>query len=198
MIQTTDQFPQSESQMHCKTQNAKCKMQNADKLSVALPNLHFASPLRPTGRRRRSGFTLVEVLAAMVMIAIVLPVIMRGITLATSAASYSRHRTAAAALASLKLNELVATGAWQSGGLSGDFSTEFPGYQWSATVGDWTESDLRQLDVHVTWGAGQSDQSVTLTTLIYPNAPTGAAAPAPQPAGAKRGPGQTSTSGGLR
>ena len=152
-----------------------------------------------TGRTngRRTGFTLVECLASLLLIAIVLPAVMHGISIASSSASASRRRTEAAALASTKLNELVATNTWQSGSLSGDFGDEFPGYQWSAEVQDWPqEADLQQLDVHVTWGMGPAQRSVTLTTLVYSNAPVGVEAPQPVNNAPKRGPGTNSPLGG--
>ena len=115
------------------------------------------------------GFTLIEVLAAIVLVAIVLPVVMRGISLATSAAGISRQRTEAASLGSMKLHELVATGQWQNGSTSGDFAGEYPDYQWSAQIADWTDPDLEQLDVKVMWTARGRQQSITVSTLIYPN-----------------------------
>src|SRR5437870_4732239 len=108
-----------------------------------------------TGRR---GFTLVEVMAAVTVIAIVLPTIMYGISLATNVAGVARHRTQATTLAQGKLNELLVTGDWQNGTLSGDFGDRWPEYHWKAAVNTWDSptvsgltSSLQQLDVTVTW-----------------------------------------------
>lgn len=120
--------------------------------------------------RAARAFTLIEVLATVLLLAIVLPVVMHGISLATSAASTSKHRGDAYGLCESKLNELLATGQWQYGNLSGDFSPDAPNYRWSAEVSDWTEPNVEQLDVHVKWNARNAEQVVTLSTLIYPNA----------------------------
>ena len=145
---------------------------------------------------RRRGFTLIEALAALLLVAIVLPAALRGISAATHASSISRRRTEAAALASSKLNELVGTQQWQVGTMNGDFGDESPGYQWTATVQDWSEADLWQLDVSVTWGDRRPDQTVTLTTLIYPNAPTAAqSSQTNQSTSPKRGPNNGNTGG---
>src|SRR5260370_36095537 len=86
---------------------------------------------RKESREFGSGFTLVEVLAALMLLAIVLPVAMRGISMATALASSAKHRDEAAVLAKSKLDELVATHAWQSQALSGNFDFR-PEYRWSA------------------------------------------------------------------
>src|SRR5690348_6677471 len=61
----------------------------------------------------RQGFTLVEVLAALVILGIVLPVAMRGVSLSLAAASNAKHMNVAAQLADQKLNEVVLTSGWQ-------------------------------------------------------------------------------------
>ena len=123
-----------------------------------------------TSKRRahqRGGFTLVELLATFVLVAIILPVAMKGISLATTMASLSKQRIEAGTLAETKLAELLATGEWQNGDLSGDFSPDWPNYRWSAEVQEWGEATLRQLDVRVEWESRGMERYVQLTTLVY-------------------------------
>jgi len=120
----------------------------------------------PSGKQRMA-FTLVEVLAALMLVAIVLPVAMRGISLATSAAGKAKRQMEAASLAEAKLAELIATGEWQSSDLSGDFGEEWPQYSWSAEVSESDETVLRQLDIRVEWTARGHTRDVVLTTLVY-------------------------------
>jgi general secretion pathway protein I len=119
----------------------------------------------------RRGFTLIEVLAAMLLMAIVLPTVMQGVAAATRTASDSRHRTEAAGLAEEKLNEILATGQWQGGTLSGDFGNDWPGYRWQANVNGWaadtTSVGLQQIDLSVLWNGPTRQQSITLSTLAY-------------------------------
>lgn len=124
---------------------------------------------RTSDRRahRRCGFTLVEILATFVLVAIILPVAMKGISLATTMASLSKQKSEAATLAETKLAELLATGEWQNGDLSGDFSPDWPNYRWSAEVQEWEEATLRQLDVRVEWETRGMERCVRLTTLVY-------------------------------
>jgi len=120
---------------------------------------------RPTARRR--GFTLVEILATLVLAAIILPVAMSGISLALNVADESRSRTEAASLAQNKMAEIVALSLWNSSSLSGDFSPDRPEYRWSAQVRDWQGTRIRQLDVEVLWNRRGQDRHVVLSTLVY-------------------------------
>ena len=118
-------------------------------------------------RLQAEAFTLVETLATLTLVAIILPVAMRGISLATSAASLARRQAEAGSLAEAKLNEMIATDAWQTANLSGDFGLDGPDYRWSADVRDWQGATLRQLSVSVTWTARGKPRAVTLSTLVY-------------------------------
>lgn len=124
---------------------------------------------RTSDRRthQRGGFTLIEILATFVLVAIILPVAMKGISLATTMASVSKQRIEAATLAETKLAELLATKEWQNGDLSGDFGEDWPNYRWSAEVQECEEATLRQLDVRVEWEDRGMERYVQLTTLVY-------------------------------
>ncbi len=122
--------------------------------------------------RAQRGFTLVEVLAAMLLIGIVLPAVMTGVSLATRASTEAQHRTEATTLAQSKLAELIATGNWQGGVLQGDFSPDWLNYKWQASVQQWandtTTSSVQQIDLKVSWVSTRNgEQAVTLSTLAY-------------------------------
>lgn len=117
--------------------------------------------------RGRGGFTLVEVLASLALVAVILPVAMEGVSLAVGAAGLARDRIEAASLAETKLAELLADGSWQSGDQSDDFGTERPGWRWAATVEDWSGTTLRQVELRVTWTSRGHERSVAITTLAY-------------------------------
>ncbi len=129
-----------------------------------------ADARRFRGNARRSAFTLIEVLAAMLLIAIVLPAVMKSIAVATGTASVARRRTEAAGLAQTKLSELVATDQWEGGVLSGTFA-DWPDYSWEASVAPWpgdtSSASIQQIDLKVKWVARNQPDSVTLSTLAY-------------------------------
>ncbi len=132
------------------------------------------SPDRKRQRRRlaRGGFTLIECLATMLLMAIVLPVVDQGIATVTSSASVTKRRTEAAGLAESKLSELISTGNWQGGAsMKGDFGSDWPDYTWQANLLNWTDGSqnitMQQLDVVVNWTARNQPQSITVSGLVY-------------------------------
>ena len=116
---------------------------------------------------------MADVLATLLLLTIVLPSIMRGISLATSAAATARQRSEATLLAQAKLAELVSTEQWQSAGTAGQFGDQWPEYQWALDVQNWsTDGNVRQVQLQVTWTARGEQHAVTLSTLVYPGPDT--------------------------
>ena len=128
--------------------------------------MHRDNPIE--GRGRPGGFTFIELLATVVLIAIIMPVAMGSIGLCTRLGGQSRRQIEAASLANTKLTELKVTGDWENGNPRGEFEDDWSDYQWRATVIGWTDAAMRQLDVTVSWFSQGKERSVTLSTLIYP------------------------------
>lgn len=115
----------------------------------------------------KNGFTLVEILATFVLIAIILPVAMEGISLSTRMASESRRKIEAGTLAEKKLTEITITRDWINGDQSGDFGNEYPEFKWRYKVSEWGKEELiRQIDLYVEWAAIKETHSVSVTTLV--------------------------------
>lgn len=115
------------------------------------------------------GFTLIEILATFVLVAIIIPVAMEGLSLSTKMASNSKRKLEAGALAESKLTEILITGDWMDGNQKGDFGEAHSDYTWRLDVLDWEgEESVRRLDLCVEWIAGEKTHSVLLTTLAYP------------------------------
>jgi hypothetical protein len=104
----------------------------------------------------------------MVLIGLIMPVAMRSIGLCTRVAGLSRKQVEAASLAKTKLTELMVTGDWEDGNQKGDFGTDWPGYQWSAVLTNWSDASVRQLDLTVSWQSAGNQRTITLSTLVYP------------------------------
>jgi general secretion pathway protein I len=140
------------------------------------PNLIAPAGPHPRSRRGwrasgRGGFTLIEVLAALLLLSIFIPVAMMATTQSLRMSETAKQRATAAGLAESKLAELIATGDWQSGSLSGSYGDDFPGFSWEAVVDNWSEANVQQIDVVVYWGTGRNDSgaSVTVSSLAYVN-----------------------------
>jgi prepilin-type N-terminal cleavage/methylation domain-containing protein len=116
--------------------------------------------------KRSRGFTLIEVLATLMLLAIVLPVAMRGVQIALRSASNAKHTAEASALAETKLNELIVTGQWASSSAGGDFSPEHPEYAWTFENVP-RDYNLNEVFVTVTWTERGMPRTIRLATLAY-------------------------------
>ena len=135
------------------------------------------------GRRRRwqsrgsRAFTLVEVLATLVLIGIVLPFAVRGTSVALGAASSAKHTAEAASLAEAKLAEILSQGDWTAGNMQGDFGQDWPEYKWrmQTAVADTTVNvNITEIMLSVTWTERGQERVVNVSTLAYQGADAGA------------------------
>ena len=118
-----------------------------------------------------SGFTLVEVLAALLFLAILVPAIVSGLSLSNRVSELSSRRALAVELAENQLNEELIGNMWESANVTqGDFTDEgYPNYRWDMTQAGWsgdTANNMTELAVEVTFPVQGRDQSVRLTTLV--------------------------------
>ena len=105
------------------------------------------------------GFTLLQVMVAVALIAVALTTLLVSQSQTVSLANDAKFETMAALLAQGKMNELLTGQGAGLSGDSGDFGEEYPGYAWEAAVDDFViESEesvskyLKQVDLTVTWG----------------------------------------------
>jgi len=118
-------------------------------------------------RRRLRGVTLMEVLATLLLVGIILPVAMRGVSISMRAAANARHQTEAAMLAEMKLNELLAARDPALLGSTGDFGPDWPEYRWQVLAAG-VDYNLYEVTVVVNWQTRGSTRSLQLSSLIYP------------------------------
>ena len=115
----------------------------------------------------RRGFTLAEVLAALVFMAIVIPVALQGLRIASRAGSVAERKAVAARLAERKLNELIVTGQWQSSAAKGTMQEGWQTYDWNLESDSWAEDGaMRVLTVRVTVPVQGQDYDVRISTLV--------------------------------
>jgi type II secretory pathway pseudopilin PulG len=128
-------------------------------------NLHSRA-----AERRRAGFTLAEVLAALLFMAIVIPVAVEAVRVAGQAGQVAARKAVAARLADRVLNELVATGQWQHTTQGGTLSEGSHEYQWLLDNEPWEFGALRLLTVRVAYTVQGREYTVLLSTLVDPAA----------------------------
>lgn len=121
-------------------------------------------------RPRAAGFTFVEVLAAMLLMAITIPVALQGVMLANRVGVAAMRKREAMQLGDNILNNQLVTGEWLDGDSSGDFGDDYPGFEWSLHAESWSEaSDLDVVTVTVTYSVQGRDLTETLATVADPN-----------------------------
>jgi prepilin-type N-terminal cleavage/methylation domain-containing protein len=124
----------------------------------------------PAGHRRHArGFTLPEVLATMLLVGIVLPAAMRGVSMALAASDDARKKMEATALAENKLAELTADlilSQAQADVTPGGQAVDQPPYTIEPSVVS-VEAELAEVSVRVSWTARGEQRSVVLSSLVY-------------------------------
>jgi type II secretory pathway pseudopilin PulG len=128
-----------------------------------------AIPKARSVKRALRAFTLAEVLAAMMFMAIVIPVAMQGLRIASLAGEVGQRKTVAARIGDKVLNELKVTGQLQNAGQSGVVTEGGLPYKWSVRSENWTEdttSPMTQATVIVAYTAQGKNYDVHLSTLI--------------------------------
>jgi hypothetical protein len=109
------------------------------------------------------------VLAAMLFMAIVIPVAMQGLQLASLAGEVGQRKMAAVRIANKELNELKVTGLLQNGGQSGVVTDGGLTYRWSVKDEPWTEDPLTPMTLAtliVAFTAQGKSYDVRLSTLL--------------------------------
>jgi len=117
------------------------------------------------GQTQQRGFTFVEILAAMLFMAIVIPVTVEGIMIANRAGVAAERKRVAVGLADMLLTEKVVTEEWRDGEQQGDFGEDWPEYNWVLRNETWEEDGMRLISVEVQFQVQGRDYSVGLSTL---------------------------------
>jgi len=111
------------------------------------------------------GFTLAEVLAALLFLAIVIPTAVEALHIATLAGEVATRKAAAARVADRVLNESLVTTNWMGGIQSGTITEGILDFRWKLTSQSWPQDSMQLLTAEVTYSAQGKDYSVTLSTL---------------------------------
>jgi type II secretory pathway pseudopilin PulG len=117
-------------------------------------------------RRGECGFTLAEVLAAMLFMAIVIPTAVEAYRVASLAGEVSVRKAEATRVADRVLNENIVMTNWTQSSLSGTVSENGHSFRWELKNQLWAlDSTMQLLTAEVAFSAGGREYSVRLNTL---------------------------------
>lgn len=117
--------------------------------------------------RQAAAFTLAEVLAAMLFMAIVIPVAVDALHTASLAGEVGMRKAEAARVADRILNENIVTANWNQSGVNGTTTENGHEFRWTFRNQMWPEdSTMQLLTTEVSFAAGGREYSMRLNTLV--------------------------------
>jgi type II secretory pathway pseudopilin PulG len=117
---------------------------------------------------KQGGFTLVEVLAALLFMAILIPVTMDAVRIASRAGQVGERKAVAGRIAERVLNEMLVTGQLSQGNANGRIEERQRSYDWTMRSEPWREDQMTLVTVTVTYKVQEKEYDVTLATLYDP------------------------------
>lgn len=113
-----------------------------------------------------AGFSLIEVMVAILILGVALAGMTHGITTALESSKESELQTTAALFAAGKIETLRAEGDLENGETDGDCGAALKAYRWKQTVSDADIDGLHDVDVVIE--SAKNDQEIyELKTLLF-------------------------------
>jgi prepilin-type N-terminal cleavage/methylation domain-containing protein len=119
---------------------------------------------------RCRGFTLAEVLAALLLMAILIPVTIHGVTVASRAGTLGQRKATAMRIAERVLDEQIVTGQFATATPYGNIVDGDTTYPWTMKSDSWAEDTMTVLTVRVSFDVQGSTFEVAASTLYDPTA----------------------------
>jgi type II secretory pathway pseudopilin PulG len=141
--------------------------------------MKFRTPGNNVSKRRATaGFTLAEVLAALLFLALVIPVAVEVLRISTLAGEVAARKSAAARVADRILNNSLVMTNWSNGSQSGTTTEGVQDFRWTLTSQNWPQDSMKLLTAEVKFNAQNHEYSVKICTLANAQTPgTTTAAP---------------------
>ena len=129
-----------------------------------------AVAMKSARRRSTAGFTLAEVLAALMFMAIVIPAAIEGLRIASLAGTVAERKGEAVRVAQRLLAENLVTTNWNQSAQSGTLTEGRRQFRWTMRTDPWNQDRnqnvILQLSVEVKYAAQNRDYSVRMSTLV--------------------------------
>ena len=127
----------------------------ASRQSAALSGWNICGALtrrryRANDSARSAGFTLAEVLAALLFMAIVIPVAVQGLQIANRAGEVAERKSQAARIAERVLNENIVTTNWTQSSSAGTVYEGTREFHWTLRSEPWSQNLTNQVPAEAT------------------------------------------------
>ena len=120
----------------------------------------------PLHRRTETGFTLLEVLVALSLLAIVALAVIRACGEGLVQVGDSGWTDTAVRVGRARMYEIVQSGG--NGNLQGTFAPQYPEMRWRAHVHDLRDLPGRRLEFIITEGEEKARHEISLEQILYP------------------------------
>ncbi|MBW2040059.1 MAG: prepilin-type N-terminal cleavage/methylation domain-containing protein [Deltaproteobacteria bacterium] len=117
---------------------------------------------------RQRGFTLMEVMVALAILAIALVVVFSHQVASIDLGNEAMIITKATLLAQEKMTELIAQERLATGENEGEVQEGVPPFRWKTTVEDAEPEGMRRVMVIVKWKEGDKERDLDLVTYVAP------------------------------
>lgn len=119
----------------------------------------------------RRGFTLLEVIVSMAVLAIGLVAVLEAYGAASRVSLQDEFLTTATFLAAGKMEEVLKEPYITTGSDEGDFGEEFPDFTWTADITDSEMEGLAVVTVTVEWEGPRGHDHLPLTSAVVSRQP---------------------------
>ena len=129
--------------------------------------------MKNTRNLKKRGFTLLEIMVAISLIAIVLVTVLKLNIQTISMSNYAKFYATAPLLAQNKIDEIAMESSYEQISDSGNFKEEFPGYAWRISIEDVLSEELgnvaenfKQVDVTISLNDDQFTYALRTYRLV--------------------------------
>jgi len=103
----------------------------------------------------------------MLFIALVIPVAVKGLRMASDAGALADRKIRALRLGEVMLNDLIVTEEWQAGARAGTFAAPWSDYAWAVSSRSWEGTDMTELTMRISFPIRGVRDFVQFSTLVY-------------------------------